>query len=1170
MNLSGLLPLLQSSTAYQRLLDDLRAQQGAYPLPVPRAARPYVVAALSRDLQRPLLYIAARIDRAQMLHETMRAYLGPDANVLRFPAPSALFYERAPWAREIVAERLQTLTQLSSESSGKPLIVASTRALMQVTLSPRNFKLGTRTLKQAQTIDLDKLLSTWIGLGYQPATTVLSPGEFSRRGGILDIWPPASRDPVRIELFGDEIESLRRFDPATQRSQNVIESITAGPASEALARNGMHHSEHLQQWNLTRLPEDLQEQFEADRTALISGTPFRGIEFYLPYLHTQRASLLDYLPSDALIVFDDAAEIDDAWNELEEQAIDLRRSAEEAGTLPPAFPTPYLTLDEWRESLSRRNTIALNEDFSTNDQPIEIDHLPFTSQPRFGGQLKPFLDHVAQVRTMGDGVVVVSRQAQRLAELWAERDHMRHPVIDINKPPQPQSLTFVHGSLEEGWSMRGIKSREGDTRIGLWSLHVLSDGEIFGWARPQPRRRVRPRAITPEQFFADIQPGDYVVHVDHGVGLFQGLVKLKLEGIESEFLQVAYAGSDKLYVPIHQADRLSKYIGGDDRAPEVHRLGTPDWANIKQRTQQATIEVARELLELYAARELAPGNAFSPDTPWQSELEASFPYVETEDQLRAIRNVKTDMEKARPMDRLICGDVGYGKTEVALRAAFKAVQDGKQVALLVPTTVLAQQHYATFSARLAPFPVTVEMLSRFKSPKEQDEIIQRLGQGQVDIIIGTHRLLQADVIFKDLGLLIIDEEQRFGVTHKETLKRMRTEVDVLTLTATPIPRTLYMGLTGVRDISIIETPPEERLPVATYVGPYDDHVVRQAILRELDRGGQVYFVHNRVMSIRQIEDRLRKIVPEARIGVGHGQLDEHSLEQVMVQFVQHEIDVLLSTSIIESGLDIPNANTLIVDRSDRFGLAQLYQLRGRVGRGATRAFAYFLFDQHSPLTEDARRRLDTIREASELGMGYSIAMRDLEIRGAGDLLGMRQSGHISAVGFDLYTRLLQRAVAELRAMRDGTEPPPTPIDGITLDLPLEAFLPEDYIPNDTLRLQMYRRMGNLASMKQIEELEQELSDRFGELPKVVLNLTFQLRLKVLAVQARATSILHDRERSMLVIHSIALERKDRNGLQQALGNTMQVARRQINLPIKSNAVGWRDRLVTVLEVMAEF
>ena len=745
---------------------------------------------------------------------------------------------------------------------------------------------------------------------------------------------------------------------------------------------------------------------------------------------------------------------------------------------------------------------------------------------------------------------------------------MRVPLHDVSEPPQPRSVVFVQRVLDDGWTFRAIPPRsEMERSIGLWSLHVVTDAEIFGWARPQPRRRIRPKAITPEQFFADIRPGDYAVHVDHGIGIFQGLIKLTIDGVEGEYLQVAYAGGDKLYVPIHQADRLSKYIGADDRTPEIHRLGTADWSQVRSKAKEAALAVARDLLDLYAARELAPGHAYASDTPWQSELEASFPYIETEDQLRAIAEVKVDMEKPRPMDRLICGDVGYGKTEVALRAAFKAVQDGYQVAILVPTTILAQQHYTTFTSRLAAFPVAVEMLSRFRSDKEQDEILHRLREGAIDIIIGTHRLLQRDVAFKNLGLLIIDEEQRFGVTHKEQLKKMRTEVDVLTMTATPIPRTLYMSLVGVRDISTIDTPPEERLPVATYVGEYDDYLVRQAVLRELDRGGQVFYVHNRVQGIEQIEQRLRNIVPEARISIGHGQMNEHDLENAMIDFVKSDIDVLLCTSIIASGLDLPNANTLIVDRSDRFGLAQLYQLRGRVGRGAVRAYAYFLYDKVSGMTEDARRRLEAIREASELGMGYSVAMRDLEIRGAGDLLGMRQSGQISAVGVDLYTKLLQRAVSELRAMRDGTAPPPAPLTGVNLDLPLRAYIPEDYIDNDSLRLQMYRRMGNIASLHEIDELSQELADRFGPLPKPIENLMFQLHLKVLAAQANVSAIVRDRERNQLVIRSEALEHVDRVGLQRRLGDLASVQRREIHVPMKE---GWQVELMKVLEGISNF
>ncbi len=596
-------------------------------------------------------------------------------------------------------------------------------------------------------------------------------------------------------------------------------------------------------------------------------------------------------------------------------------------------------------------------------------------------------------RTAQDRIVIVSRQARRLSELWEEQ-----------KPPAEPApaVEFIEGSLSEGWSFQAP---------GGESLHLLTDGEIFGWRRPETRRRARPAAEAPEAGYSDLQAGDYVVHVDHGIGRYLGLVRRTIDGVEREYLCVEYADEAQLFVPIHQADRLTRYVGPDNRTPTLSRLGSQEWKSAKSHVKEAVKEVAEELLDLYARRSVVEGYPFGEDNAWQQELEASFPYIETDDQMRVIAEVKRDMQAKRPMDRLICGDVGYGKTEVALRAAFKAVMDGKQVAILVPTTVLAQQHYNTFSQRLAAFPVTVEMLSRFRTPQQQKEILARLEQGQVDIVIGTHRLLSSDVRFKDLGLLIIDEEQRFGVTHKEALKQMRTEVDVLTLTATPIPRTLYMALSGVRDISTINTPPEERLPIVTHVGPYSPKLVKQAILRELERGGQVFFVHNRVQTIGAMLAHLKQLVPEARIAVAHGQMAETELAKRMEQFSQGEVDILLCTSIIESGLDIPNANTLIVDRADTFGLAQLYQLRGRVGRGAQRAYAYFFRHNRKSPTHEGRQRLETIAENTQLGAGYSIAMRDLEIRGTGDILGTRQHGHIAAVGFHLYTALAGRSSA---------------------------------------------------------------------------------------------------------------------------------------------------------------
>ncbi|MEJ2487473.1 MAG: transcription-repair coupling factor, partial [Anaerolineales bacterium] len=654
--------------------------------------------------------------------------------------------------------------------------------------------------------------------------------------------------------------------------------------------------------------------------------------------------------------------------------------------------------------------------------------------------------------------------------------------------------TFIQGSLTDGFTLKTEKQP---------IIHLLTDGEIFGWRRPQPRQRPHPQAPPPEANYADLDINTLVVHIDHGIGYFKGLVTREIEGISTEYLCIEYADNDQLFVPVHQADRVSRYVGARGHRPAITRLSGNVWRRIIANVQKAVEHVAEELLELYAKRHLTPGFAFNQDTPWQKELEASFPYIETEDQLQVIQEVKQDMERNTPMDRLICGDVGYGKTEIALRAAFKAVMSGKQVGILVPTTILAQQHFRTFRQRLAAYPVTVEMLSRFRTHSEQRQIVYDLSQGKVDIIIGTHRLIQSDINFKDLGLVIIDEEQRFGVTHKEHLKKLRTEVDVLTLTATPIPRTLYMALTGIRDISTINTPPEERLPIVTHVGPYQTRLVRQAILRELERGGQVFFVHNRVQSITGVQNQLTRLIPEARIGVAHGQMAERELEKRMRQFTNGDIDVLLSTSIIESGLDIPNANTLIVDRADTFGLAQLYQLRGRVGRGAQRAYAYFFKHHSKATTEESAMRLETLAENTQLGAGFSIAMRDLEIRGAGDFLGTRQHGQIAAVGLNLYTRLLSQAVNQIK--KEGHLLQDTlPISAVTyhpiisVDLPLKISIPESYIPDKDLRLRLYRRMADAHSLKEIISLKNEFIDRFGEMPDPLLNLFYQIEVRTLA------------------------------------------------------------------------
>ncbi len=1106
MDLSSLIHRLRELPQYDQLRRTIISGDAPPgPLLLPRAARAATAAALVRDLGRSAVLIVPRSDRLLALAEELPAW-DPQLQLLAFPEPNPIFYEHTAWWPRTIQQRASALAILTAAqnttdacfpaNNHPTLIMASTKAVMTRTIAMQDFLNSTTWLKTGSETRLDQLLQRLLGSGYAPASLVTERGQFSRRGGILDLWPPADPQPVRIEFFGNQIESMRRFEASTQLSTDAVEHVRAAPAREGLP--------HLFQdaWN-EWLPSnhDLGD---------ISGQ--RLLEYALPCMNATPTGFLDFLPPETLVLVDDTSSFEDAVSEQEEQALASRADQIQAGQLPPEFPIPYLTLSDLQESLRDRQAINLGH---SDDEDTAADFVlgeRFAPGPRFGGQLRPLFDHLSHQRQAHNTVIVVSRQAPRLSDLWAQ-EGSESPVVRT-LPPElgPGDICFVHGALSDGWIL---------TQADGPATHLLTDAEIFGWSRPRPRRRPRVKAQAPEATFADFLPGGLVVHLDYGIGRFVGLVERTLDDLQREYLLVEYADGDQLYVPIHQVDRLSSYVGADTKPPRISRLGTQIWEQTKHKARQAVEEVARDLLQLYADRVTVSGYAFSADTPWQQELEASFPYMETEDQLRAIQAVKLDMERPRPMDRLICGDVGYGKTEVALRAAFKAILDGKQVAMLVPTTVLAQQHFNTFKQRLAPFPTEVEMLSRFRSRAEAGSILERVAKGEIDIVVGTHRLLQHDVRFKDLGLLIIDEEQRFGVTHKEFLKQMRTEVDVLTMTATPIPRTLYMSLTGVRDISTINTPPEERLPVKTYVGNYNPHLIRQAILREIHRGGQVFFVHNRVVTIKGMHQRLVELMPEARIAIGHGQMPERELELVMSQFTQGEIDVLLSTSIIESGLDIPNANTLIVDRADTFGLAQLYQLRGRVGRGSARAYAYFFRHPHKRSTPEAMERLEIIAEHDQLGAGYSIAMRDLEIRGAGDILGTRQHGHIAAIGFHLYTRLLGEAVRRLRAQTGMDMQPPEDMGAqplppaISIDLPIPSAIPSEYVNDRSLRLQLYRRMAQLNSESEINNLTIELEDRFGPVPSQVENLLFQLKVKAVASRAGVESIAYQNNQILL-------------------------------------------------------
>ena len=1072
-----LLDRIGKLAAYQDLLARLgsgaETVTTARGLGLPRAARLPLVARLQADLRRPILLITNRADRALALYDELQFWL-QDVPAYYFPEPNPLFYEQAGWGKGTRRDRLQVLTMLARtlipnapSPAIPPVIVTPIRALMTRTIPRRDYLKLTRTLRLGQQVTPDELTRSWVDIGYEYANIVVEAGQFSRRGGILDIWSPGEPQPVRIEFFGDEIDTMRAFDPASQRTVDAVDVLTIPPAREILPLAAQKAGIELQELK----------------------------EFQIPLAHPMAGSMLDFLPDNTLIALDGQEFISAAVMDIEEESLSRREEAIRAGELPEDFPVPYLTWTEMEDRLGSRPVVELGH---THAPDVPRLAASFQPGPRFAGKLRSFIDFLVELEHKGEDWVIVSRQAQRLRDLWQEQQMM------LDEPSEKLAATrFIEGTLAGGWTM---------TPPGGTPIHLLTDDEIFGWSRPQPRRRYRPTAEAPESSYADLQPGDWVVHVDHGIGKYTGLVQRNQDGVQQEYLCVEYAEQDQLFVPIHHADRLTRYVGAEGQSPHVSRLGGVTWQATKSKVREAVQEVAGELLELYASRQVAEGYAFSGDTPWQRELEASFPYIETEDQLQALTEIKADMEAARPMDRLLCGDVGYGKTEVTLRAAFKAVMDGKQVAVLVPTTVLAQQHYDTFRSRLAAFPVTVEMLSRFRTPQQQDRIIKDLRQGNVDIVIGTHRLLSQDVSFKDLGLVVIDEEQRFGVAHKEHLKQLRTSVDVLTLTATPIPRTLYMALTGVRDISTISSPPEERLPIVTHIGPYDPKLTRQAVVRELERGGQIFFVHNRVQTIQAMQSHLEKLVPEARIGIAHGQMDENKLADVMHAFSAGEIDILLCTSIIESGLDIPNANTLIVDRADTFGLAQLYQLRGRVGRGAQRAYAYLFRHRVKPPTVEGQERLEVLAENTQLGSGYAIAMRDLEMRGAGEMLGTRQSGYIASVGFHLYTKLLAQAVKQYKTA-SGME---GPADAALLDasliiptvvnLPLSIGVPDFYISDQNLRLKLYRRLADIKDETELASIEMEFEDRFGPLPEQVRNLIYQIRVKLLAANAGLASV----------------------------------------------------------------
>ncbi|MBQ7525265.1 MAG: transcription-repair coupling factor [Abditibacteriota bacterium] len=1087
MSLGKILPLAGNIPSVKKILDAVGAgTKVVQAQSLTASAKPFLIAAALRKTGKGALIVTADRDMAEEIYAALPEYDIPAEKIHFLPSPSAFVFEDGRPDFATVGERLKALRALCFNEPGAVVIAPLESALCKCA-SAEDISSGAVTLSVGGEWDIDKLAADFARMGYAPADIVDSPGFFARRGGLIDIYPLGEDMPVRIDFFGDEIDSIRRFDGSTQRSVEKIKSVLVLPTSECAPT-----AEELKRV-LPRLREEaesLAESLEGDHRrrceegvmkdiAEAEAGSFDRIDLYLPYFRS--GTVFDFLPPEAMLILDEPARAKALQEQfVEDYIVKIRSRAAHGLTLPDA-PDRHAAFEDAALPAAKSHQtliLAMLPRTVAEINPEVAEDFKASPSEQFAGRVDAFAEQLRTRTENGVTTIIASKRDKRIREILTEQSI--YPAQLESAEKIIPGVYTAHSGLKSGFVVPSGK------------LAVVSDEDIFGATRV-----IRPRKVNRESVaissVLDLKEGDLVVHINHGIGYYRGIHTKKLEigGVEREYLLLEYAGGDKLYVPSEQIDRVQKYIGaGEDHPPKVHKIGGREWAKATARAKKQIEGMAKELAELYAWRQALGGYCCGPDTPWQQELESSFPFNETPDQLAVIEEIKNDMRSPRAMDRLVCGDVGYGKTEVALRTAFKMVTEGKQVALLAPTTVLAQQHYKTFTERMSAFPIRIAVMSRFQSRKELAETIEQLKYGAVDIVIGTHRILSSDVEFKDLGLLIIDEEQRFGVRHKEKLKQLRKNVDVLTLTATPIPRTLHMSLTGIRDLSIISDPPEGRMPIKTFVREDDPEIIRDAIVNELDRGGQVFFLHNRVQDIHFIGENLAKLVPYARIAIAHGQMTEAALERTMMDFYENKFDVLLCTTIIENGLDVPNANTIIIDDADKLGLAQLYQLRGRVGRSRRRGYAYLLFDRTKPLTDTAERRLETIKEFTGLGSGYRIAMRDLEIRGAGNLLGREQSGQMSEIGFELYCKLLENAISQIKG-----EAPPEP-DLPPVDLPVDAYIPGEYMQNEAHRILFYNKIASAKKYGDVRAIQEELEDRFGDPPKPVWNMLAVLRMRI--------------------------------------------------------------------------
>lgn len=1082
-------------------------------------AKSLFASALIADRQTPTLLVTGQLQQANQLYDDLVELLGAN-RVFLYPVNELIAAEMAVSSPELAADRIRALTHWLQVDNG--ILIAPITGLKRI-LPPKDYWTSySFQLAELDTIQVDTLLHQLVEMGYLRVDMVTQAGEFSVRGGIIDIFPVTEKHPVRIELFDDEIDSLRYFDELDQRSLERVEKLSIGPASEWIltkedfSRTIDHIEKHMTKVSKTMKQSEVKQrmldQTEADLALLKEHQTFQGMYKYSDLFYEESVSLIDYVPKDGLVIFDELNRVQEIGQQIDREEAAYYESMLQIGEMIQGLTFSFDWLQMREKFIQPKIYMSVFLRHIPNTQPANVVNISAHQMQDFHGQMPLLKNELARWQAAEFSTILFvpnEKRAEKVQAILADYDMeavVKKQIVFGEKIP-----SIVVGQLANGIELPHAK------------LALLTEKELFNKKVARKRRQQNISNAERIKSYQELSIGDYVVHRNHGIGKYLGIETLQIGELNKDFLLIKYSGDDKLYVPVDQIDLVQKYVGSEGKEPRVYKLGGTEWARVKSKVQSSVEDIADELIKLYAERQAQEGFAFDPDTEMQKEFELSFPYEETEDQLRSIEEIKRDMEMGRPMDRLLCGDVGYGKTEVAIRAAFKAIVEGKQVAFLVPTTILAQQHFQTITERFADYPINIGLLSRFRTKKQIDETVKQMKDGTIDIVVGTHRILSKDIVFKDLGLLIVDEEQRFGVKHKEVIKQMKTNVDVLTLTATPIPRTLHMSMLGIRDLSVLETPPENRFPIQTYVMEKNPMVVKEVIERELGRGGQVYLLHNRIDNIEKVAAEIEQLVDGAVVQVAHGRMNESELENVMLNFLEGESDVLVSTTIIETGVDIPNVNTLIVYNADHMGLSQLYQLRGRVGRSNRVAYAYFMYQKDKVLNEIAEKRLQAIKEFTELGSGFKIAMRDLSIRGAGNLLGAQQHGFIDSVGFDLYSQMLKEAVdAKKEGKPVDATAPFNPEIGMTVD----AYIPPEYIEDEQQKIDMYKRFQTLTSEDELADLQDEMIDRFGEYPAQVANLFDISLLRMYAKKERVESITDQLKRTVMLIEGARSQQID--------------------------------------------